>query len=123
MSRNLYFQNTLSGEAARALFFGWLDCRCGIRLLPWPEKRAFHIRRRFLETLEHRGKGDPGKGATGLGTAKVGRRSLCNMTMPLLYDHAAGVDGGASVDGQSRLPGLAPAPARQAGVEYDNTIN
>jgi hypothetical protein len=38
-------------------------------------------------------------------------------------DHAAGLDSGASADGQWRLPDLAPAPARQAGLEYDNTIN
>jgi len=30
-------------------------------------------RRRFLETLEHRGKGDPRKGATGLGMASLSK--------------------------------------------------
>jgi hypothetical protein len=30
-------------------------------------------RRRFLETLEHRGKGDPGKGASGLGMASLSK--------------------------------------------------
>jgi hypothetical protein len=40
-------------------------------------------RRRFLEILERRGKGDFRKGATGLGMAKAGRRSGENMTIPL----------------------------------------
>jgi len=38
-------------------------------------------------------------------------------------DDAAGLDGGASAYGQSRLSDLAAAAARQKTVNYDNTNN
>jgi len=42
-------------------------------------------RRRFLETLEHRGKGEPRKGATGLGLASLSKKHDDTTRPPCLY--------------------------------------
>ena len=58
-----------------------------------------------------------------LARGKPGEEYLRRPGSPGGEDHAAGLDSGASADGQSRLPDPATAPERQAGLEYDNTNN